>query len=191
MKFSESAFWQFIAELGKPRPMIRHLAALSFVCVAWIALAPCSARAEDLGSSGDWLARTHSDGAQKLCYAISAPQKSNAAIAGRGPVGVLVTHLEGGGAKNQISAALGYRPKSGTLVRLIVDGKPYILRKVDGDRAWARDGAADDLILRAMRKGNRMLLTGVTEDGEEVEDTFSLSGLSKSVKMAAGACGVE
>jgi hypothetical protein len=106
-------------------------------------------------------------------------------------VGVLVTHLEGGGAKNQISAALGYRPKSGTLVRLIVDGKPYILRKVDGDRAWARDGAADDLILRAMRKGNRMLLTGVTEDGEEVEDTFSLSGLSKSVKMAAGACGVE
>lgn len=190
---ARARFWQFAAKIAKPLPMSRTAKRLPLLLVALIGVLGLSrvAMAEELGSSGDWLAMTYQDGDKKLCYAISAPNKIGGQLSGRGPVGVLVTHLNGGSAKNQVSAALGYKPKSGSLVRLIIDGKPFILRKVDGDRAWAKDAVADDLILRSMRRGRRMLLTGETEDGQKIEDSFSLNGLSKSVRMAAGACGIE
>jgi hypothetical protein len=47
------------------------------------------------------------------------------------------------------------------------------------------------MIVAAMRRGNRMRVSGTTESGVTVEDVFSLAGLSKALRLAAGACGLQ
>ena len=153
-------------------------------------LATDHAAAEELGGSGQWLARSHQAGQQKLCYAISAPVESAGGPDGRGPVGALITSLDGGATRDQISVVLGYQPKTGTVIRAAIDGKNYILRRIDGDRAWAKDEAADKMIVAAMKRGNRMRVSGTTAAGDKVEDTFSLAGLSKTLRLVAGACSI-
>ena len=153
-------------------------------------LATAHAGAEELGGSGQWLARVHQEGAQKLCYAISAPIESSGGPGGRGPVGALVTSSDGGATRDQISIVLGYQPKAGTVVRAAIDSKNYILRRIDGDRAWAKDEAADRMIVAAMKRGGRMRISGTTAEGDKVEDTFSLVGLSKTLRLVAGACSI-
>jgi len=150
-----------------------------------------AAAADELGGAGHWLARSHTENGLKFCYAISAPTESVGKLKDRGNVGALVTSLEGGATREQISVVLGYKPKSGTVIRAAIDGKNYILRRIEGDRAWAKDTAADQMIVAAMKRGNRMLVSGTSESGVEVQDTFSLSGLMKSLQTAADACGFQ
>jgi hypothetical protein len=169
------------------RPCILALATAAF----GLAGLASTAMAEDLGGAGQWLARKHEESGRTFCYAISAPIQSSDAVDGRGPVGALVTNLEGGAARDQVSLALGYSPKAGTVIKATIDGKNYILRRIEGDRAWARDEAADRMIVAAMRRGNRMRVSGTTESGVTVEDVFSLAGLSKALRLAAGACGLQ
>ncbi len=174
-----------LARLAGLATILARLAGLAAILAAGPALA------EELGAAGQWLARAHQQDGAKLCYAISAPTESAGQVTDRGPVGALVTHVDGGATRDQVSVALGYAPKAGTLIRLNIDGKAYILRRIEGDRAWARDAAADRLILAAMKKGNRMVVTGVNDNGAKVEDIFSLAGLSKTLRMAAESCGFQ
>jgi hypothetical protein len=116
------------------RPCILALATAAF----GLAGLASTAMAEDLGGAGQWLARKHEESGRTFCYAISAPIQSSDAVDGRGPVGALVTNLEGGAARDQVSLALGLAERDrhqGDDRRQELHSAPDRRR-----RAWGKDG---------------------------------------------------
>jgi invasion protein IalB len=174
--------------------MIWHMRARLFSLIPGLAalLAPAAAFADDLGSFGSWYAFTQGEGADKLCYMISAPTQSLGEVPNRGEVGVMVTHQMGGKVRDQVSVALGFEPHKTKYTRLKVDkGGNVLMRVVDGDRAWIRESGVDRQLVAKMKRGNQLVVTGTSSKGVATQDTFSLDGFTKAYAAISLACGVK
>ncbi|HEY3148419.1 MAG TPA: invasion associated locus B family protein [Dongiaceae bacterium] len=155
-------------------------------------LAPAVASADDLGNFGGWYAFTQGEGADKLCYMISAPTQSLGEVANRGEVGLMVTHQMGGKVRDQVSVALGFSPHKTKYTKVKVDKSGNVLmRLVDGDRAWIRDAGADRQLVARMKNGTNLIVTGMSSEGISTQDTFSLDGFTKAYNAISEACGLK
>ena len=149
-------------------------------------------RAEEIGAFGAWYAMTSGEGGEKLCYAISGPQVSLGRIPDRGEIGVMVTHLDGGTVRDQVSVALGFEPSKSKATKIKVDtGGNINMRLTDGDRVWIREASLDRKLVAQMKKGDNLIVTGLSSKGVASQDTFSLDGFSKAYDAISEACGVK
>jgi invasion protein IalB len=164
----------------------------SLILGSTVLLAPAVASADDLGNFGGWYAFTQGEGADKLCYMISAPTQSLGEVANRGEVGLMVTHQMGGKVRDQVSVALGFSPHKTKYTKVKVDKSGNVLmRLVDGDRAWIRDAGADRQLVARMKNGTNLIVTGMSSEGVSTQDTFSLDGFTKAYNAISEACGLK
>lgn len=155
-------------------------------------LAPAAAEAEELGNFGAWYAFTQGEGAEKLCYMIAAPIQSLGDIPNRGEVGLMVTHQMGGKVRDQVSVALGFEPHKTRYTKAKVDkSSNVLLRLVDGDRVWIREASVDRQLIARMKKGDHLVVTGMSSGGVASQDTFPLDGFSEGYKAISEACGLK
>ncbi len=155
-------------------------------------LLSAAARAEELGNFGAWYAFTQGEGQDKLCYMVAAPIQSVGDIPNRGEVGVMVTHQMGGKVRDQVSVALGFQPHKTSYTRAKVDRNGNILlRLVDGDRVWIRDSNTDREMVARMKRGDQLVVTGMSSNGVASQDTFSLDGFTRAHAAISLACGMN
>ena len=151
-----------------------------------------AAHADDLGNFGAWYAFTQGEGADKLCYMIAAPVQSLGEIPNRGEVGLIVTHQMGGKVRDQVSVAMGFEPHKTRYTKAKVDkSSNVLLRLVDGDRVWIREASVDRQLIARMKKGDHLVVTGMSIDGVASQDTFPLIGFSNGYKAISDACGLK
>jgi hypothetical protein len=164
----------------------------SLIVGAGALLAPVPAHADDLGNFGAWYAFTQGEGADKLCYMIAAPVQSLGEIPNRGEIGLIVTHQVGGKVRDQVSVALGFEPHKTRYTKAKVDkSSNVLLRLVDGDRVWIREASVDRQLVARMKKGDHLVVTGMSSDGIASQDTFPLDGFSDGYKAISDACGLN
>lgn len=144
----------------------------------------------NLGSFGDWQAKTMPQQGVTLCYISSTPQNDSPAFADRGQTALLVTHAEKGMARDQVSVILGFEPRKGTAVSLKIGKRSFTLQKITGDRAWSSSDSQDKLIVAAMKKNDYLSLRATTSKGRTGEDRYSLSGFSAAYDKITAACGL-
>lgn len=163
------------------------LAALFALSAPGFAQAP--ANPTSLGASGDWEAFTYEAEGSKVCYATSAPKKTEANKKGvdRGPVYFMITHWPGKKVRAQPSVMIGYKFKDASDVKLTVDGKNFVLFPVD-NMAWTDKVETEKAILAAMKSGKSMVVSGVSAKGTATKDTYSLSGISAAMDTIDSAC---
>ena len=164
----------------------------SLIVGAGALLAPAAALADDLGNFGAWYAFTQGEGADKLCYMIAAPIQSLGEIPNRGEIGLIVTHQMGGKVRDQVSVALGFEPHKTRYTKAKVDkSSNVLLRLADGDRVWIREASVDRQLVARMKKGDHLVVTGMTSDGVASQDTFPLDGFAKGYAEISKACGLN
>jgi len=150
------------------------------------------AHAEDpvsLGTFEDWEAfMYHSDGAP-VCYVLSTPKKKDAdkKIAHRDPVYFMVTHFPGRKVKGQVSTIIGYPFKEQSTVGLKVDDQAFTLY-TNGDSAWAAAADVEAAIVKAMKSGADLSVSGTSGRGTQTTDTYSLAGFNKALAMIDLSC---
>ena len=155
-------------------------------------LSASAAQADDLGNFGAWYAFTQGEGTDKLCYMIAAPIQSLGQIPNRGEVGLIITHQMGGKVRDQVSVALGFEPHKSKFTKAKVDKTSNVLlRLVDGDRVWIREASVDRQLVARMKKGDHLVVTGMTSDGVASQDTFPLDGFAKGYAEISKACGLN
>lgn len=156
-----------------------------------------------IGSFKAWEAYSYQESGSPVCFMLGRPSSSAYYRKGkkvsnvkRGDVYVLVTHRPARNSRNVVSVTSGYQYAEASTVKVKVDSKSYALytadkaalrNGADPETAWARD--EDDAVLTdAMRKGNRMLITGTSKRGTETRDRYSLSGFTAAHKAISKAC---
>ncbi len=165
---------------------------LAAACVSLVA-GSADLQAQDsteIGIFGDWTAYSVNGPDGKMCFMSSQPKKAEGAYKKRGNPFVFVTHRPYAGTVDEISVSAGYTFQPGSGVKVNIGSKAYELFTED-DTAWAPDGDSDRALIKAMKRGNRMVVRGVSSRGTKTKDTYSLMGFTKAHRAISRACDVK
>ncbi len=144
---------------------------------------------EAIGTFGDWSAFQLSEDGNPACYMSSEPTKATGDYKNRGDVFATVTHRPAEKRIGEVSIVAGYSYKKESAVEVTI-GKQGFELFTQEDGAWAPDGASDKKLVQAMRKGNKMVVTGTSSRGTLTTDTYSLKGFTKGYRAIGKACGL-
>ena len=163
----------------------------SAAVLASFILAP-QARADDpvsMGTFDDWEAYSYKSNGTPVCYIYSVPKKteSDKKINKRDPVSFLVTNFVGRKIKGQVSTIIGYPFKESSTVSLKIDDKAFELY-TNGDTACAAAVETEAQIVKALKTGKSLIISGTSWKGTATTDTYSLVGVSKALEKIDTAC---
>ena len=138
----------------------------------------------------DWDAFAYNEKSGKICYMASSPQKSDGKYSERGDIYFLVTNRKAEKSIGVVSVIAGYVYKKESSVKLKISGKEFELFTND-DKAWAFDDKGDKDVVKAMKRGNKMVVTGTSASDTTTADTYSLTGFSAAYDAIGKACDVK
>lgn len=145
---------------------------------------------ELIGENGAWKSYRSGQGNSAICFITSEPIKYEGKYDrnNRGETRVFVTH-HGRDPENRgvVSNVAGYRYMADRDVTFNIDGKSFSLFSVD-TRAWATKPSQDRALVKAMKRGNRLKVTGISSRGNKTIDTYSLKGFTAAMKKIDKAC---
>ena len=146
------------------------------------------AKTKIIGSYKNWTAYSNKEKNGKTCFIASEPLKSTGKYDknNRGKTYVFVTNIKGG-SNHEVSVVAGFNFKKNTKVKFIIDKNTTLLFPVD-DRAWSESPKVDKLLVRKMKKGNKLFIEGTSSPGNVVKDYYSLSGFTKTLSIIDKNC---
>jgi invasion protein IalB len=139
------------------------------------------------GPFGDWVLQTTGDGDQKACFAATVAKQLGPGAAKRTESVLYISAWPKDGIKSELSVKLGYAVKAITGARVVIGTNRYNLF-IKGERAYVSDATLELKIIEAMKKGSKLSVEASGEDGTQVIDTYSLSGMSQALQAQTEAC---
>ncbi len=171
------------------RPLLVAIS-LTALLIALVALPVAQAQGiKTIGIFGDWSAFQFSEDGNPACYMSSEPTKATGNYKKRGEVFAIITHRPAEKRIGEVSIIAGYTYQKDSAVKVAIGTRGFELFTQD-DGAWAPDAATDKKLVRAMKKGNRMVVKGTSSRGTPTTDTFSLKGFTKAYGAIGKACGL-
>jgi invasion associated locus B (IalB) protein len=144
---------------------------------------PASSPAKKLGDYDDWIAATHRESGQTVCYAFVRAKNSAPALPGRGEVVLTVTERPSQRDTVAISAGFPYRKDAAVTVQVDTTGLDFFTAH---SSAFAKDGKA---AVAAFRRGEEALARSPgPREGQTIVDTFSLRGFNAAYAEINKAC---
>jgi Invasion associated locus B (IalB) protein len=135
-----------------------------------------------IGTFDDWIAATHEEAGQPVCYAFTPARDSSPTIKNRGRVVMTVTQRPKLRDAVAMEAGFTYDPNATVIVHAEKQDLEFY---TDKRNAFARDGhAAVELFKRA----GRAVVTSPGPHGTKVTDTFSLKGFTAAYTAITKAC---
>jgi len=159
-----------------------------FLIIFLFSLSPL--RAEDLKEIGkykDWRTMVLVETTGTVCFAQSSPvlqaPKSNIRDAR-----LFVTFRPAEKIKDEISASPGYEFNKNNSV-IATSGKNKIkFDIIQQGFAWIADNKIEKKMVKVMKKGSRIMITGYNQKGSQTIDHYSLLGFTKAYNAAKKAC---
>jgi Invasion associated locus B (IalB) protein len=146
------------------------------------AAAPKAAAPKAIGSFEDWIAATHEEAGQTVCYAFTRAQSSIPAMAGRGAVILTVTQRVSGRDAVAIEAGFAFASNATVNVQADQTGLDFYTAQ---RAAFARNG--HDAVT-AFRSAARAIARSPGPHQATITDTFSLKGFTAAYEAISKAC---
>jgi hypothetical protein len=147
-----------------------------------VAAAPKADAPKRIGNFDDWIAATHPEAGQMVCYAFTRAQSSMPAVAGRGGVVLTVTQRASGRDAVAIEAGFAFAPNASVTVQADQAGLDFYTHL---RAAFARNGHE---AVTAFRTASRAIARSPGPRDVTVTDTFSLKGFAAAYAAISKAC---
>ena len=153
-----------------------------------LSLAPSKAEElKKIGKFKDWQTMVLVEPSGKVCFAQSSPvlqaPKSN-----KREARLFVTFRPSEKVSDEISASAGYEfNKKNSVTASSGKNKIKFDIKQQGF-AWIAENKVEKKMVKLMKKGSRIMITGYNEKGSQTIDHYSLLGFTKAYNAAKKAC---
>ena len=159
-----------------------------FSIIFLLSLSPLKAEElKEIGKYKDWRTMIIVEPTGTVCFAQSSPvlqaPKSN-----KRDARLFVNFRPGEKIKDEISASPGYEFNKNNSV-IATSGKNKIkFDIIQQGFAWIADNKIEKKMVRVMKKGSRIMITGYNQKGSQTIDHYSLLGFTKAYNAAKKAC---
>ena len=147
-----------------------------------------SEEVKKMGKHKDWETYVMNNEAGKVCFAQSKPvlqsPKSNLREAR-----LFVSFRPGENITNEISVTGGYVFNNKNLVIAQSGKNKYKLDLIQEGFAWMSSNKLEKKMIRTMKKGSRIMITGHNQNGSQTKDHYSLLGFTKAYNATKANCG--
>lgn len=116
------------------------------------------------------------------------PKKDEGNYKKRGDIYAVVTHRPADKSYNVVNFVAGYDYKKGSGVVVKIGTTSFNNLFTSGDNAWAPDASTDKKLVDAMKRGQRMIVEGMSSRGTKTKDTYSLAGFTGAYKAISAKC---
>lgn len=140
-----------------------------------------------IGEYGDWSAWTYNDRGNIICYIASTPKKDEGKYTKRGDI-YTVTHRPAENSFDEVSITAGYTYKSGAPLTIKIGNQTFSNTFTQADKGWMISGDEDSKLVAAMKRGNRMIVDGISSRGTTTKDTYSLKGFTTAYQAISAKC---
>ena len=125
----------------------------------------------------------------KICFAQTTPTKRAPSSIQRGQSKLFVTFRPSEKIKDEISVSPGYEFSKNNSVTATSGKKKIKFDIIQQGFAWIADNKIEKKMIKVMKKGSRLMITGYNQKGSQTIDHYSLLGFTKSFNTAKKACG--
>ena len=162
----------------------------NFIIIIFVSLFSVSANSQEVKKVGkfkDWEAMIIVEQTGKVCFAQSAPvlqaPKSNIREAR-----MFVSFRPGEKINNEISITGGYEFNNKNTITATSGKSKYKFDIAQEGFAWIADNKLENKMIKTMKKGSRIMITGYNQKGSQTIDHYSLLGFTKAYNAAKTSC---
>ena len=131
----------------------------------------------------DWEAILIIYDAEKVCFAQSKPILQSPKDSTR-EARLFVTFRPNDKISDEISTTSGYEYNIQNTIRAKSGKKKYKFDIVQESFAWIADNKVEKKMIKTMKKGSRIMVTGYNQSGSQTIDHYSLMGFTKAYNSA-------
>ena len=140
-----------------------------------------------IGKYKDWEAMVVSEASGKVCFAQSTPilqaPKTN-----KRDAKLFVTFRPNESITNEVSVTPGYEFNKSNSVTAASGKNKFKFDIKEQGFAWIADNKIELKMIKQMRKGSRIMITGYNQKGSQTIDHYSLLGFTKAYNASRKAC---
>jgi len=140
-----------------------------------------------IGKFKDWEAMVSSEDTEKVCFAQSSPilqaPKSN-----KRDAKLFIAFRTTEKIINEVSVTAGYEFNKSNSVTAISGKNKFKFDIKEQGFAWIADTKIEFRMIKRMKKGSRIMITGYNQKGSQTIDHYSLLGFTKAYNAAKKAC---
>ena len=140
-----------------------------------------------VGKFKDWEVLVISEATGKICFAqsipvLQAPKKN------KRDARLFITFRPNEKISNEISATAGYEFNKNNSVLATSGNNKFKFDIKQKGFAWMTSNKKENIMVKIMKKGSRIMVTGYNEKGSQTIDHYSLLGFTKAYNLAKKSC---
>jgi hypothetical protein len=146
-----------------------------------------------IGVFKGWTAASSGAGDAKVCFAMAHPTSSLPKKAKRDPIAFLINDWPARKAASEPQVIAGYQYKDASTVTAQIGTDKFTFfakNDTDGGSAWIKDPADEARFIDSIKRGSKLVITGVSKRGTTTTDSYSLAGISDALDKVHSTCGV-
>jgi hypothetical protein len=142
---------------------------------------------EKIGKFKDWEAIIIKNGSAPVCFAQSKPVLQSPKKNPR-EARLFVSFRPNEKILDEISITAGYKFNNKNLITAKSGRNKYKFDIVQENFAWITDNKQEKKMIKIMKKGSRIMITGYNQEGSQTIDHYSLLGFTKAYGAAKKNC---
>ena len=168
-------------------PIIRKIVFVSFIFCLTLVSQSLSQEIKKIGKFKDWETMILNESDGKVCFAQTKPilqaPKSN-----KREAKLFVTFRPNEKISDEISITPGYEFNKNNSVTAVSGKYKFKFDIKQSGFAWIADNKIEVKMVRQMKKGSRIMITGYNQKGSQTIDHYSLLGFTKAYNSAKTSC---
>ena len=148
-----------------------------------------SKEVKKIGKFKDWETVEITEGSEKICFAQSMPvlhaPKTNTREAR-----LFVTFRPNEKISDEISITSGYEYNTQNSIIASSGKSKFKFDIAQENFAWIANNKIEKKMIKKMKKGSRIMITGYNKSGSQTKDHYSLMGFTKAYNQAKKSCNI-
>ena len=167
--------------------VIKNILFITFIILITFASKTFAEDLKKVGKYKDWEVMVMNEASGKVCFAQSTPVLQ-APKKNKRDARLFVTFRPGEKISNEISATAGYEFNKNNSVLATSGNNKFKFDIKQQGFVWIADTKVEAKMIKKMKKGSRIMITGYNQKGSQTIDHYSLLGFTKAYNTVKKAC---
>jgi hypothetical protein len=141
-----------------------------------------------IGKFKDWEAMVVTEATGKVCFAQSSPIYQSPPSNKNRDAKLFIAFRPAEKIINEVSVTAGYEFNKNNSITAVSGKNKFKFDIKEQGFAWIADTKVEFRMIKRMKKGSRIMITGYTQNGSQTIDRYSLLGFTKAYNASKKAC---